>query len=142
MIKPCWPVEVCDDCCTEALEQLTPEQLEALSDLAAFLIWKATGGRLGLCETTYRPCRIECGTTGGLPTPQRVNGDWLNISCGSCRGKCRCDFISGFIIPNVHQVVRVPESLCDRRPRRVVDHRHARHATSGWCRVHRGHPAL
>ena len=107
MIKPCWPVEVCDDCCTEALEQLTPEQLEALSDLAAFLIWKATGGRLGLCETTYRPCRIECGTTGGLPTPQRVNGDWLNMSCGSCRGKCGCDFISEVIIPNVHEVVRV-----------------------------------
>lgn len=107
MITPCWPVEPCDDCCTGALESLPEHQRDALEGMAAFLLWKATGSRLGVCEETYRPCRIECGPTGGLPTPQRVNGDWLNMSCGSCRGKCGCDSVSEVIIPNTDSVVRV-----------------------------------
>lgn len=108
VFTPCWPVDVCDDCCTEALADLTPEQVEALSELAAYLLWKATGSRLGECEVTYRPCRIECGSTStGLPEPQRVNGDWLNVSCGSCRGRCSCDWVSEVTIPNVSSVVRI-----------------------------------
>lgn len=126
MIKPCWPVEVCDDCCTDAIESLSEDQAASLEGLAAYLLWKATGSRYGLCEETYRPCRIECGMQGGLPTPQRVNGDWLNLSCGSCRGKCGCDNVSEVVIPNVHEVVRVRVDGVELDPESVVavyDHR-------------------
>lgn len=108
MIEPCWTaddVDVCESCCSDALDQLDPPVAEALKAWAAWLLWTATGKRYGLCERTYRPCRINCGVSGGLPTPERIGGQWVNVSCGRCRGACGCDFVSEVDIPDVQEVV-------------------------------------
>lgn len=109
MSQPCgWDPSVCKDCCTAALEGLDPDTLAALSAQAVQFLWAATGKRYGLCEKILRPCRRECNSFwGGLPFPLRISGEWINISCGSCRGRCGCSVLSDFIADNVQSVTGV-----------------------------------
>lgn len=111
MESPCWGIEdvdVCQDCCTDALDRLTPEQRETMYRWAAWFLWRATGKIYGLCERTFRPCRRNCdGSVGGLPQPVKVAGDWFNLSCGRCAGACGCDLVSEVWMPGVWSVVSV-----------------------------------
>lgn len=106
-LTPCeWPVDVCEGCCDAALEGMPPERRTALEAMAGHFLWSATGKRYGLCERTYRPCRQDCGTYwGGRPSPYRVAGEWLNLSCGTCSGGCGCDTISEVTIADTDSVV-------------------------------------
>lgn len=111
LFEPCWgaeDVEICEDCCSDALAAMDPRLVDMLKRMAAYYLWRATGMQFGLCPTTYRPCRKECRDIwGGLPTPVRVDGEWVNLSCGSCSGTCGCDFVSEVVIPNTHSIVSI-----------------------------------
>lgn len=109
MNTPCgWEATPCKDCCTDALDALEPAVKEVLSAMAVSILWSATGKQFGLCEVVLRPCRRECGSYwGGLPTPARVGGEWVNLTCGTCTGGCGCSTVSEFIAENVASIVSV-----------------------------------
>jgi len=85
--------------------------------MAADVLWIATGQRFGRCTTKLRPCREECNkgwfgwdqwwpgvgsgirtSTGGGPRPWWYNGVWYNI-CGTCAGSCSCTLIDEALLP-------------------------------------------
>lgn len=109
MLAPCgWDATPCEGCCTEALAALAPEVRAVLASAAVRILWAATGRQYGLCEKVLRPCRRNCGSYwGGLPTPARVNGEWLNIPCGTCAGSCGCSTVSEFTAENIDSVLGV-----------------------------------
>lgn len=109
MRKPCgWDAEPCANCCSEALGGLDPAVRTVLAAQATQTLWALTGRRFGLCETTLRPCRRNCGSYwGGLPTPMRLGGEWVNVGCGSCSGSCGCAVVSEFTATDVEEVVSV-----------------------------------
>lgn len=125
-LMPCdWPVTVCDDCCAEQIEALDPATWQLFQDMAAFFLWRASGGVYGLCEKTYRPCRRNCdGSYGfGIGTPfipWRINGNWVNIGCNRCAGECGCGMLSEIRLPSVHSVVRVRIDGVDLEPSGTV----------------------
>lgn len=115
-----WPV-VYSDCggACDAYEKWPAEEREAAQALfeaqAIDLLWNWTERIYGVCETTIRPCRNDCGgadgsstfwgrgpgfdpgfprqgsggtSTGGW-TPVLIRGVWKNVGCG-CTGSCRC----------------------------------------------------
>lgn len=88
------------------LEDMPPERIKDFEDMATELLWRWTGKRFGLCETTVRPCRAECadraatfwgqrgasmpsGGTGWVPV--LFAGQWWNIGCGVCGVSCSCE---------------------------------------------------
>ena len=110
---PCdWPLA--ERACP-ALEELEYGLDEDVREAATAYLWEWTHRAYGLCELTVRPCRQDCpeGDTtylgaAGVPTPRGpnaafhpvlVNGDWLNLSCGRCRGGCGCDALSQVRLP-------------------------------------------
>lgn len=109
MLEPCgWSAVPCKDCCTDALDALDPAVKDVLGKAAVRILWAATGKRFGLCEKVLRPCRRNCGSYwGGLPTPTRISGNWVNIPCGTCSGSCGCDFISEFTANDIDSIVSV-----------------------------------
>lgn len=69
--------------------------------MAAEYLWRWTGQRFGVCETTIRPCRQDCtvglstyGTSGSLSSPWQpvlLSGQWYNLGCaGGCGDNCGC----------------------------------------------------
>lgn len=85
-----WPL---DPGCLEAdWEQLTPDQELRFTILASNTLHRLTGGRVGGCPITIRPCsQVTCGgafvpfTNGGRFSPgMNVAGAWVNNACGSC----------------------------------------------------------
>ena len=110
MFGPCWGADDVDLTCCDDIDQLPPEQLEMIKQMAAYYLWRATGSQYGLCEVTYRPCRKECRDLwSGLPTPAKIDGEWVNLSCGSCTGRCGCDSLSEVVIPNTDSIVSITE---------------------------------
>lgn len=115
-VEPCgWTVDLCSECCTGALQQLSPTHTDQLERMATSFLWSATGRRFGLCERKYRPCRRECFSSGfdfpfGFTTPfvpLLSGGLWFNISCGTCLGECQCNTISEVYIPDTFAVTGV-----------------------------------
>lgn len=105
----CWPEpDICEDCCTTTLDDesvFPPERLAMLTEWATHYLWSATGERFSDCAVTLRPCARRCGDYwGGLPSPVRVDGEWVNLSCGSCRGACGCDTVSEVIVSGVNEI--------------------------------------
>ncbi|HEX6681156.1 MAG TPA: hypothetical protein VF062_00060 [Candidatus Limnocylindrales bacterium] len=121
-----WPVTLCDECCTDEVEQLDPETWELLQRWAADYLWRATGRVYGLCSRTYRPCRRNCdGSFGfGLGTPfipWRINGDWINLSCRTCPGECGCGGrLSEIRLANVNAVTALRIDGVDEDPSGTV----------------------
>lgn len=109
MSGPCgWPVAPCGVGCADTLGQLEPETRDQVEVWASEFLWRATGQRYGLCEETYRPCVRVCGLASGLSRPSRVSGQWVNLTCGSCRGSCGCERpISEIVIPGTHEVTGI-----------------------------------
>ncbi len=91
-------------------------------ELAEALAWSAlktlTGGRLGICPVTVRPCKKDCrfgtyyvapaGGSGGTFYPHiAVDGEWVNSWCGD-RFDCGCTAIEEVVLPGpVGRVIEV-----------------------------------
>jgi hypothetical protein len=109
-IMPCsWePVE-----CGELPVTGTPEY-ENLRLPAAEVLWKLSGRQYGCCVMTIRPCRDDCGdiclpSAGAWDSatqwlPVLSGGQWYNIACRRCRGRCSC--------PAVPEI-RIPGPVCE-----------------------------
>jgi hypothetical protein len=98
---------------------VTGQALQAASEV----LWALTGQRFGLCSQTLRPCRRECqgmlwpagssiwpNIAPGMtyPLPFWWNGQWLNLTCGSCTTDCSCSSVSEVTLPApVYDIVTV-----------------------------------
>ena len=89
-----WPID--PGCCTE-WDALAPEVQARSEQLAWATLRTLTGGRVGSCPVTVRPCLgppcDECTTL----RPQIRNGDWINYVCG--RESCSCARLCEIILP-------------------------------------------
>lgn len=127
MLEPCnWPVtySACggvDDngapTC-EPLASLPPETRAQLEAMAVDFLYRWTGGSLGLCPVTIRPCKTECtegvspynggGSSAGF-APALIRGQWFNVSCGQCGDNCGCGYTPSVDLPGpvagIEQVV-------------------------------------
>jgi hypothetical protein len=81
---------------------------------ATEVLFYASGQQFGLCTQTLRPCRRDCEGTywagnqfpewgGGLgsswPVPALIDGQWYNLTCGTCGDNCSCSMISEAMLP-------------------------------------------
>ena len=118
---PCdtWPVTWNTQCLGELDPAVTGTALRAASEL----LWLRSGQRFGLCTQVLRPCRRECqgmpwpasdnmwpniwpGQT--YPLPYWWNGQWLNLTCGSCASDCSCATVEEVTLPGgVYQILQV-----------------------------------
>lgn len=102
---PCgWVLDACG-CGGGCLDKTSPDTAATAKDLAAMVMWAATGRRYGLCELTVLPVNPGCSeplyqtfgldrggysSGSGLATPVLEAGQWSN-RCGggcTCRGDC------------------------------------------------------
>lgn len=100
-MAPCgWEVETCG-CGGNCWTGLNPAQRQRAQDMAALIMWAATGRRYGLCEITVQPSR-RCTEPlyqtygvggGGLLSPVIDNGVWYNRPGGGdgCCGSTGCE---------------------------------------------------
>lgn len=120
MSGPCeWPVSYVACHNTEALVNMPPEEKLAVEAMAAQFLWNWTNSIYGPCPVEYRPCRQNCHegpgrayqNWGGSPwTPYLYNGQWYNVSCGTChKDMCGCEYIPsinlGWPVAEVTQVL-------------------------------------
>jgi hypothetical protein len=118
--SPCDTLPVTwSDCFATLPAAVTGTALAAASDL----VWALSGRRFGLCTSVLRPCRREC---QGMPWPASSNlwpniypgqtyplpfwwnGQWLNLTCGSCASDCSCETVEEVVLPGgVYQVLQV-----------------------------------
>lgn len=113
------PATWVSDCFTSLSPAVTGAALQAASEL----VWSLSGQRFGFCTQVLRPCRRECqgqpwpfaenvwpytqpGQT--YPLPVWWNGQWLNLTCGSCASDCSCNTVEEVTLPGgVYQVLQV-----------------------------------
>lgn len=126
-------------CCTltGVAASVTGDALAAATEILFF----ASGQQFGLCEQTLRPCRRDCEGTywganqfpewgGGLgstyPQPALIDGQWYNLTCGTCGDNCSCSMISEAMLPGpVWDIteVKVDGVVLSADDYRVDDHR-------------------
>ena len=101
-----WPVDYADCGPCSALSSLPVSGQELFEEMAAEYLWRWTGQKFGLCESTIRPCRQNCtegvstyGSSAGSPwSPALIGGKWFNISCGGgCGDTCGCSSVSTLV---------------------------------------------
>jgi hypothetical protein len=107
--EPIWCCEL-----TAAQEAVTGTAVAAATEV----YWALSGRQFGECQVTLRPCREDCVPAGwsgpawgGGPVPALIDGQWLNLVCGSCAGECSCSALSEFVLPG--PVARVVEIVVD-----------------------------
>lgn len=121
---------------------------------ATEILFYASGQQYGLCEQTLRPCRRDCEGTywtqgqfpewgGGLgsswPMPALIDGQWYNLTCGTCGDNCSCSDISEAMLPGpVYDItaVKVDGVTLNQDAYRVDDHRILVRLDGGtwpWC---------
>lgn len=96
MAGPCGWTPIDTSCCADFWATLTPAEQTTATNVAAFVIWAATGRRYGPCDVTVRPCGPSCNDNGvvgyswsnGSFVPYVVNGVWYNCTCV---GGCSCE---------------------------------------------------
>jgi hypothetical protein len=107
----------------KCLESLSPAVTGSALQAASELVWNLSGQRFGLCTQVLRPCRRECQgmpwpyadnvwpyTTPGMtyPLPVWWNGQWLNLTCGSCSSDCSCGTVEEVVLPGgVYQILQI-----------------------------------
>lgn len=91
------------------------------AEIATEVLYALSGRQFGLCSQTLRPCRTSClddvwttagwyGSSGGLtyPQPSLLNGQWYNLTCGSCTNDCSCTTVSEVALPGpVYDITEV-----------------------------------
>lgn len=113
------PVTWVSECFTSLSPAVTGAALAAASEL----VWTLSGRRFGLCTSVLRPCRRECQgmiwplgsgiwpfTSPGMtyPLPIWWNGQWLNLTCGSCTTDCSCTVVEEVVLPGgVYAITQV-----------------------------------
>lgn len=115
---PCavWDPIYCCTWPTGATVAVTGYALEAATEI----LWAESGRQFGLCERTIRPCRRDCFDRGGWyewasgvttdmwPRPYLYQGNWFNLTCGSCPGSCSCVGLEEAVLPGpVYAVTQV-----------------------------------
>jgi hypothetical protein len=87
----CVPWEL-DSACCEGWDDLDPSLQERATDLAWSTIRVLSGGRVGACPVTVRPCLTApcsvCAPHGQWARPFIRDGEWHNAICG--RDPCSC----------------------------------------------------
>lgn len=67
-----------------------------------------TGRQFGTSLVTVRPCKRDCADDawtanewigGTYPSPALINGQWFNLTCGTCWGTCSCSSVSEVRLP-------------------------------------------
>lgn len=107
----------------KCFQSLSPAVTGSALQAASELVWNLSGQRFGLCTQVLRPCRRECQgmpwpygdnvwpyTTPGMtyPLPVWWNGQWLNLTCGSCSSDCSCGTVEEVVLPGgVSQILQV-----------------------------------
>lgn len=107
----------------DCFDTLSPAVTGSALQAASELVWTLSGRQFGLCTQVLRPCRQECqgmpwpasgvqwpnvypGQT--YPLPFWWNGQWLNLTCGSCASDCSCATVEEVALPGgVYQVLQV-----------------------------------
>jgi hypothetical protein len=113
-LMPCsWEVLECGE-----LPATGSPEREELRVPAAEILWALSGRQFGTCELTVRPCTEDCCVpclppagawdSGTQWYPALVNGQWFNLVCRKCRGRCSCPEVSEVLLPGpVDSVVEV-----------------------------------
>jgi hypothetical protein len=102
--------------CCPCWDEASPEDKAWAGQVAAYVLWKLTAMRYGLCQVTARPCGRRCDgfTTyrgpvfaqGGF-APHLESGVWVNSACG-CESPCSCCEVCDLELPGpIEEVVRV-----------------------------------
>lgn len=108
-------VDICDDCCDDTFTGMDPARADQFKRMALQYLWVATGRQYGLCEKTFRPCRLDCSNLAGIfgpiypALPYKMDGNWFNLTCGKCPGSCGCDMVSEVFIQNTDSVIAIEE---------------------------------
>lgn len=81
-------------------------------EMATEILWARTGMRYDQCTLKIRPCRQDCWNESGwpygdqwwqlgtlYPQPALIQGNWYNLTCGSCSGTCSCASLSEILLP-------------------------------------------
>jgi len=104
--------------CDDSWSTLTPELQERATVLAWSTLRALTGGRVGNCLTTVRPCLSEPCTlcapwsTGPWVQVGLVGGQWVNCLCG-CSG-CACTPLCEIVMPGeVAAIIAVEQDDCE-----------------------------
>jgi hypothetical protein len=97
-----WPLDYSECGEGDALKSLDEDYRGTIEEMAGEYLWRWTGKRYGMCETTIRPCKRDCyrgvSTYGYVPgsfrspwMPMLVNGSWFNVGCAAgCGDSCGC----------------------------------------------------
>lgn len=105
-----WPVSYAGcTSCKDYMNDLSDEDYEIFTRMAAEFLWNWTNRLFGLCEVTVRPCTSNCGAwdayrssfwgrgpypwqgswDSGSWVPLLIAGKWYNMTCG-CVSTCNC----------------------------------------------------
>lgn len=106
-----WPVTWCCPIDTQSAA-VTGAAISAATDI----LWAFSGRQFGLCTVTVRPCRQSClpveaqhvffGDT--WPNPMLLDGGWVNLGCGTCRGSCGCTEVSEVVFSDrVEDIIEI-----------------------------------
>ncbi len=100
-MSPCgWVVEDCG--CGSCWKTLKPAERERAQNMAALIMWAATGRQYGQCEITVQPTGRRCadaplyqtfglGSAHGLLSPVVDGGQWFNRPTYGGEGSCCTD---------------------------------------------------
>ena len=121
MQGPCdWPVVYTD--CGEGEPSMPidvlPEVRERAESMARAFLWNLTDRAYGPCEVVLRPCQSAAenrpskwvgGGSSGIWQPVLIEGQWYNLTCGTCSGTCGCgDALATLRLPGpVAEVISV-----------------------------------
>jgi hypothetical protein len=106
-----WPVsyDQCGPC-----EPLASSPVSGLfEEMAVDYLRQWTSPLLGLCDVTIRPCREDCTEgqstfwgSGPFPSggagpfrPVIIEGQWFNLTCGTCGDRCSCGHVEELKLP-------------------------------------------
>jgi hypothetical protein len=93
---------IMETACCDGWDAVEPELQERAETLAWATLRALSGGRLGACPVTMRPClsapcEVCCDWWNGWMRPTVVAGEWVNCACGS--PECSCEQMCEIVTP-------------------------------------------
>lgn len=98
----CWPID--NGCCQE-FDNFSPAIQERAAALAVSTLRSLTGGSVGGCDITVRPCKKTCVPdyarfySDGTWMPYSYAGTWVNYGCGCTYDGCGCTALEQISLP-------------------------------------------